>query len=259
MTIFAEPGRRLVIAHRGDKTNFPENTAASFDAALALGVDAIEFDVRLTRDGQAVVIHDPTLERTTDGHGEVRAHSLRELRRFDAGARFAAVGGGVARPFRGTGLGILTLDEMLARYHQVPMLIEVKLAEAVPETMRLLRAHGLLGRVLVNSTDQRAVQPFRGVTQTGASLAECVALLARSSLPPFGVRRVPYDALCITPNFDGIPVPVERLARVVRKLGVPTHVWTVNDPGYAARLWRAGIEGILSDDPGLMMKVREGL
>ncbi|MDB4907253.1 MAG: glycerophosphoryl diester phosphodiesterase [Gemmatimonadetes bacterium] len=251
MTILAEPGRRLVIAHRGDKTNFPENTTASFDAAVAMGVDAIEFDVRLTRDGQAVVIHDPTLERTTDGRGEVRAHSLRELQRFDAGARFAAQ--------CGTGLRVLTLAHVLERYSAMPMLIEVKLPEAVPETLRLLRAHGLLERVLVDSTDRRAVEPFRGVTETGASLTDCVALLARTSLPPFGVKRVPYDALCITPNFNGMPVPVERLARAVRRIGVPTHVWTVNDPVYAARLWSAGIEGILSDDPGVMMVARERL
>src|ERR1035437_496086 len=89
---------KLVIAHRGNSACFPENTLESFRQGMALGVDALEFDVRLSRDGQAVVIHDPTLERTTDGTGAVSARTLEELRRLDLRYRFT-VDGGATFPF----------------------------------------------------------------------------------------------------------------------------------------------------------------
>src|SRR3954468_14197510 len=143
--ILIDPAARPVIAHRGDSAHFPENTLPSFDRALELGVDAIEFDLRVSRDGAIVIMHDPTVDRTTSGSGPVSAFTLAELKTFDAGARFSP-DGGRNFPFRGQGLTIPTFDEMLARYTSVPLLIEVKIPEAVPGAQELLEQHRATGR-----------------------------------------------------------------------------------------------------------------
>ncbi len=102
MNALLDPAAKLVIAHRGNSAFFPENTLEAFQQGMALGADALEFDVRLSRDGRAVVIHDATLERTTNGSGAVSALTLGELQRLDAGHRFTRDGGSTF-PFAGAG------------------------------------------------------------------------------------------------------------------------------------------------------------
>jgi glycerophosphoryl diester phosphodiesterase len=253
--ILTDLSARPVIAHRGDSAHHPENTFPSFDRAVALGVDALEFDLRVTRDGVAVVLHDATVDRTTSGSGAVAAMTLAELRALDAGARFSP-DVGVTHPFAWQGLVVPTFAEMLERYREIPLLIEVKVPEAVAETRRLVAEHGARDRVLLDSTDYRAVEPFRtdGHT-TGASMKDVLALLRRACLPG-APSRLPYEALCIPRWYNGIRVPVGRLASVARRARTVTHVWTVNDPRVAARLWRMGINGIVTDDPGAMLRSR---
>src|SRR5215510_2479468 len=98
------------IAHRGGSKLRPENTLAAFDHALSLGVDGLECDVHLSSDGEPVVIHDPTLDRTTDATGPVSAQTAKTLAGVDAGAKFAA---GDARPYCGAGIGVPRLAEVL--------------------------------------------------------------------------------------------------------------------------------------------------
>ena len=247
-----------VVAHRGDSAHHPENTFASFDRALAIGADALEFDLRVTRDGVAVVIHDATVDRTTSGTGAVAEMTLADLRALDAGSRFTP-DGGATHPFARRGLVVPTFAEMLERYREIPLLIEVKVPEAVAETRRLITEHGARDRVLLDSTDHGAVEPFRADGHTtGASMKDVLALLRRACLPG-APARLPYEALCIPRWYNGIPVPVGRLASVARRAGTTTHVWTVNDPHVAASLWRMGVNGIITDDPAAMLSLRASL
>lgn len=250
------PGARLVIGHRGAAARFPENTFAGFDYAVGLGVDAIEFDLRLTRDGVLVVMHDPTVDRTTSGTGLVSSLTAKDLASADAGARFTR--DGRAFPFAATDLGIPTLEGLLERYPEIPLLIELKVPETAPEALRLFRRHGCEDRVVVDSIDQRALRLFKGTrVATGAAKWDVISLLWRSATR-FLPRSLPYAALCI-PEHYGINVPVPRLTRAAASLGVPTHVWTVNDPDDARRLWSAGVVGIISDDPETMLGLRAKL
>ena len=223
---------------------------------MALGADALEFDLRVTRDGVAVVMHDATIDRTTSGSGAVAEMTLAELRAVDAGARFTP-DGGATHPFAGRGLVVPTFSEMLERYRAIPLLIEVKVPQAVAETRRLVAEHGARDRVVLDSTDPHAVEPFRtdGHT-TGASMKDVLALLRRAFLPG-APARLPYEALCIPRWYNGIRVPVGRLASVARRARTVTHVWTVNDTRVAARLWRKGINGIITDDPAAMLELRK--
>lgn len=248
-----DPGARLVIGHRGAAARFPENTFAAFDYAVGLGVDAIEFDLRLTRDGVLVVIHDPTLDRTTSGSGPVADQTVGQLAAFDAGARFSPDGRNF--PFAGTGIRIPTLEKLLERYPTIPLLIELKVPETAPEALRVFRRHGCEDRVLVDSFDSRALRLFKGSgVATGAAKWDVVSLVWRSAVRLLP-RSLPYAALCI-PERYGIDVPVPRLVRAAASLAIPTHVWTVNDPADARRLWSEGVVGIISDDPATMLDLR---
>ena len=255
MNVLIDPAARPVIAHRGNSAHAPENTFESFDQAIALGVDALEFDVRLTRYGQVVVVHDATLDRTTSGSGPVAAHTLDEIRAVDAGARFSP-DGGRTMPYRNRGCVIPRLEEMLQRYPRIPLLIEVKVPEAVAPTRQLLEQYGAVARTLVDSTNPLAVEPFRGGDlATGASFRDVLWLLQRVWRARL-TSALPYEALCIPRWYYGVRVPVLRLARVAATAGTVTHVWTVNDPRIAAKLWNGGVRGIITDDPGPMLALR---
>lgn len=250
-------GARLVIGHRGNAAHAPENTVESFRQALALGADAIEFDVRITRDGVPVVIHDETLERTTGRPEPVAALSASELARVDAGATFTT--DGATYPYRGRGITVPPLADVLAEFRGVPKIIEVKTPAAVQAIGDALRSAAALGEVVVASSLDAAVKPFRdGSTATGASTMDVVRLLPRVLLPG-GPRALPYEAICIPREHKGVPLPVKQLARLVRHAGVTTHVWTINDPRVAVRLWRSGVQGIISDDPATMIAARSRL
>src|SRR5437762_8138525 len=119
--------RPLVYAHRGGAALRPENTIASFDYGLSLGADGLEFDVRLSRDGVVVVHHDRTLDRTTDHRGPLAALTAAELARVDAAYNFVPRGQSVAAPYRGAGFGIPTLRDVLHRFRDIPIIIELKL------------------------------------------------------------------------------------------------------------------------------------
>jgi glycerophosphoryl diester phosphodiesterase len=257
MNVLSDPAARIVVGHRGAAAHFPENTAAGFDQAVSLGVDAIEFDLRVSRDGVVVVIHDPTVDRTTDGTGAVAELTLAELKSLDAGARFTR--DGRTFPWRGRGLQILTFEDLLGRYQSIPLLIEIKVATASEPARRAIEYHRSAERVLVDSMALEALVPFRqSSVLTGACFDDVLGLLPRAFVGR-APQTLPYAALCIPPWYKGIPIPVRRLAKLARTRDVPTHVWTVNDPSVARDLWSAGINGIISDDPETMLGVRLAL
>ena len=255
--ILLDPRARPVIAHRGNRAHAPENTLEAMRQAVALGVDAVEFDLRVSRDGTLVVIHDETLDRTTDGSGTVALRTVTELRGLDAGARFTPDGGRTF-PWRGRGVRLSTFDEIIESLpRELPCIIELK-TPAATELLRVaVRRHGIAHRIIVAGFDPAATRPLRGA---GFALGACTSDVARLLLPALLRRRIApqlFQALCIPPRWHGVPVPIAALARALRESGTVIHVWTVNDPAYALRLWRGGVQGILSDDPGSILAARK--
>ena len=242
----------LVIAHRGNSMHAPEDTMESFRQGLALGADGIEFDVRLSADGVPVVIHDPTLDRTTSGTGPVAERTLAELRALDAGYQFTR-DGGRTRPWRGKGIGISTLSEVLEAFPATPCIIELKTPTATEALARALEEHGAKHRVVIGSFHDTALAPLRGRGfHLTASRREVLRLYGRA-LTFRGAGAPDYQACSIPPQFRGLPVSVMQFARMLRRRAIPTHVWTVNDPRVARRLWDGGVNAVLSDDPGTMV------
>lgn len=250
-----DPNAQLVIAHRGNSMHAPEDTMESLRQGLALGADGIEFDVRLSKDGVAVVIHDPTLERTTSGTGAVAEQTFAELQRHDAGYRFTRDGGRTF-PYRGQGIRIPSLEEVLSAHRGTPAIIEIKCAEATEETMRLVDAYGARDHVVIGSfvPEAHARLEGRGYHIT-ASRADVEALYWRA-VTLRGAGRVTYEACSVPPKWKRLPIPVTRFAQMLKPLGIPTHAWTINDPALGRRLWAGGVNALLSDDPGTMLALQ---
>jgi len=254
MNVLTDPHARLVIGHRGNPAHAPENTLESFAQAVSLGVDALELDVRLTRDRAPVVIHDPTLARTTNRSAAVADLMLDEIRRADAGAWFSP-DSGASFPYRGRGLTVPTFAEVLAAFPRMPLLIEVKVPEAALPIGAAIAGANAADRCVVASMQGSAVAPLRPSFRTGASageVARLLGLIVRGRV----ATTLPYDALCIPPWYYGLPLPVGALARAARPAGVVTHVWTIDDAATAKRLWREGVQGIVTNDPAPILEAR---
>jgi glycerophosphoryl diester phosphodiesterase len=256
--ILLDPRARPVIGHRGNRAHAPENTVESLLQAVALGVDAVEFDLRVSRDGTLVVLHDETLDRTTDGSGPVALRTMTELRALDAGARFTPDRGGTF-PWRGRGVRIATFDETIESLpRELPCIVELKTAAATDLLRAAVRRHAIAQRIIVAGFDPAATRPLRGA---GFALGACTPDVARLLPTALLRRRVPaqpFQALCIPPRWHGMPLPIAALARALRESATVIHVWTINDPADALRLWRDGVQGILSDDPQSILAARRG-
>lgn len=247
--------RRPVVGHRGNAAHAPENTIESFRQAVALGVDALELDVHLSGDGHVVVIHDPTLDRTTDGSGRVGRMSLAEIRQADAGARFTR-DHGLTWPYRGQGITVPTLDEVLSAFPDTPLLIELKTGAGSDATRALIERHRAEERCVVASFDWRATEAFRGTRiLRGASRRDTARLLWRAAarIPP---ASVDFDVMSMPPRHRGLPLPVGGYAAILEPLGVPVHIWTVDDAREAEALRRRGVRGIISNDPAAILAGR---
>ena len=249
------PKPPLVIAHRGDSAHRPENTLASFAGALELGASAVELDVQLTRDGHVVVIHDPMLERTTSGRGDVRQLTLAEVRAVSAGypERFGSEWAGERVP---------TLAEALALLRdRARALIEVK-AESVTDdetggvealAVEEVRRSGMADRVALISFDQRAILRLRqlapeisrgrifGRTSADELLADARATASEVVLPH---KSQLSDAL---------------VARV-QAAGLKLATWVVDEPEELRELARFDLYGVGSNRPGVLLEaIADGL
>lgn len=255
MNPLLDPAARPVIGHRGNRAHAPENTLESFAQAVAAGADAIEFDVRLSADGVPVVCHDPSVARTTSGSGYVSQLTFMALREFDAGARFTPDDGRTF-PYRAKGIKIPSLEEVLDRFPDIPLLIEVKDPNAAPAIRACIEAHHAEARCLIDALDEQALRPFIASSiPTGAARAGVARMMTRIMLRR-DVSRLEHRAICIPLHYNGLPLPVRRLAGVARLHDCRVHVWTINDPATALDLWRSGINGIITDDPALMIRTR---
>jgi len=248
MNILVDVGALPLVAHRGASAEAPENTLPAFARAAALGVDAFEFDVRLTADGAVVVHHDPTLERTTDLTGTVIARTLAQLRATDAGHHFSQ-DGGATHPFRGRRVSIPTLDEVLGAFPSMPVLIELKEVVGQERVRNVILRHDAAGRCVVASEHHEALECFRdGRFLVGASRKDILRLMVGSATG-FRPGKVEYHALSVPDRHHFIPVATRRFIADAHSLGCPVHIWTVDDPDEAAGLRARGANGILTNDP----------
>jgi glycerophosphoryl diester phosphodiesterase len=250
---------RLVFAHRGGAKLAPENTMAAFERGVSLGADGVECDVHLSRDGIPVVIHDATLERTTDATGAVACRTADELARVDAGYQFTADS---TSPFRGQDIGVPTLEHVLRRFPDIRVIIEMKqgepaLARAVVDVIRRTDA---IDRVCVGSFHQVGLNMIRSEEPriaTSASQSEARLTLYRSWYRwPFGAKR-PYCAFQVPQRAGRLRVISRAFLRQAHQDGARVDVWVVDHPDEIRRLFEYGVDGIISDRPDVAIATRD--
>jgi glycerophosphoryl diester phosphodiesterase len=243
-------GAPLLIAHRGGAGLAPENTLVAFHQAIEdWGADMIELDVHATADGRCVVIHDPTVDRTTDSTGRVDAMTLAELRQLDAGYRFTP-DGGKSYPFRGRGVGIPTIEEVLAALPTTRLTIEVKVGAAQRPLFEAIERARAAGRVIIGAEHEESRTLF--ATFPGEISASARQGLRFYALYRLGLARFwapPVVALQIPESWRGYRFLTPRLIRACHARGLAVHIWTVNEVAEMRRLLDWGVDGIMTDRP----------
>ncbi len=242
-----------VIAHAGAQGHAPPNTMEAFDAAMELGAHVLEMDLQLSAEGEVVVIHDGTVDATTDGSGRVDSFTVAELKELDAGYHFTDDEG--EYPFRGEGVEIPTLREVFERYPDVPMIIEMKTDsgdEIIGAVAELVSEYDRTGTVQVASFEASFLRRFRekkpevptnlGVREAGTFYALHFFGLHRWYRPPGEVLQVPE-------RFGVLPVLGGRFVGAAGHLRLDVQAWTINDPDRMVELLELGVDGIITDYP----------
>jgi glycerophosphoryl diester phosphodiesterase len=249
----------LVFAHRGGCAIGPENTIEAFDRGIAAGADGLELDVRLSADGLPVVLHDPTLDRTTNLLGRVADYTAEQLKRADAAYAFDPAGG---HPLRGQGVGVPELAVVLRRYPNTRIIVEMKdnvdaMGEAVA---RAVRAAGAVDRVCAAGFGARSMLGVRRALPeltTSAHRHEVRVALYRSWLS-WPVEAVGYGGYQIPERAGRLRVVSPRFVDHARKAGLCVQVWTVDAEGDMRRLLDWGVHAVISNRPDLAVQVRDG-
>jgi len=219
----------LKIGHRGARLYEPENTLRSFKRALDLGVDAIEFDVRKTKDGKIVVIHDEKVDRTTNGKGLVLDLTLKEIKLFDAGQ----------------GERIPTLEETLDFMdREAKMLIELKENDLEENVLNLVSHAGLTDNVIIISFLEEALRRVRELN----SKVETGLIYSRHKNPVKTALELKANYLLPLYRFTH-SADVEK----AHKNGLKVIVWTINTPEEVEEYVKKSVDGITSDKPDILM------
>ena len=256
---FGSDGDVLVIAHRGGRGLWPENTLTAFERAWAMGVDVLEMDLHSTADGALVLMHDDTVDRTTDGAGRIHDHTLAELQELDAGYRWTA-DDGATFPFRGAEIRVPALEEVFEALPEALMNIEIKQSEPsiIEPFCRAIREHGMEERVLVASFDQETVVAFREACPEVASTAgedevRVLYVLSRAYLE--AIYSAPAEAVQAPEYFGDLHVITPRFVRAAGRRNMEVHVWTVNATEELQRMVELGVDGIITDYPDRLLAI----
>lgn len=254
-----------VVAHRGDSAHFPENTLEAFLSAYKMGVDVIETDVHLSRDGVLVIWHDDTLDRNTNGTGRIEDHTLKELKSFDAGYTFTPDGGS-SFPFRGKGVQLCTLDEALKACPAQRFNVDLKtLGEPIVDAfIAVLEENQAKKRVvgasfhLENLKLLRKKEPRILTSITTIEVRQYLVLFTLKILPKklHRKRRIIFQ---VPPSQGRTTVITPSFVKAMHKRNAIIQVWTINDKAEMVRLFNMGVDSVMTDKPALAMEVVQEL
>jgi glycerophosphoryl diester phosphodiesterase len=244
-------------AHRGASLIAPENTLEAFRLAARSGAGGLELDVHMTSDGGIVVIHDDSVDRTTEGTGLVRRMTLHELQSLDAGYRFIP-DGGTTYPYRDRGVRVPELGEVLRAFpgHKVNIDIKEEQPGVEAALLKTVKDADARDRVLVVSEIPAVVKRVRELSgnsiSTGASRQEIRDFYRLSRLRLEFLVRPPYDALQVPVEYGGREVVTPRFLKAAHDRGVRVDVWTIDEPDEMCRLLDLGADVIMTNRPELL-------
>ena len=253
--------RPVIMAHRGGQGLWPPNTIYAFERALSLGVDVLELDVHSTVDGAIVVRHDPYVDSTTDGSGFIRDFRLSELKKLDAGYRWTADGGNTF-PFRGRGISIPTLEEVLIAFPETRLNIDIKPENPsiIAPFCGLLQKYNAFMRTLVGSFHDPQLARFRKIcpgVATAAGISETRLFFGLSRIFLGDVYQSKADAFQIPEYAGRLHIVTPQFVRSAHRRNMQVHVWTVNSSDDMERFLAWGVDGIITDYPDRALMFRK--
>ncbi|MDE1462943.1 glycerophosphodiester phosphodiesterase [Spartinivicinus poritis] len=245
-----------VIAHRGGKGLWPENTLHAFQEAVSLGVDMLELDVRQTKDGQLVVLHDEYVDRTTNGKGSISQLTLAEVKKLDAGFNWTEDNQNF--PYRGKGISIPTFQEVLKHFPEQKMIVEIKQAHPAIEqsVCQAIRTTKKENHVIIGSFYPEVLKRFRQICPdiaTSASPNEVKLLFAAERLGLSELLSPAASALQIPKQNGKIEVATSTFIKAAHDRQLQVQVWTINDTDTMMSLIANGADGIITDYPNRLL------
>lgn len=256
-----------VIAHQGGDGIRPSNTMAAFSYAVELGVDVLEMDIHSTKDGVIVVIHDATVDRTTNGTGRVQDFTFEELQQLDAGYHWPTLAEESYRsdrPYRGQGVTIPSLEEVLIAFPDMPLNIEIKQKEPsiVTPLCDLFMKYDRIGseQVLVPSFHPETITEFREVCPeipTAVVQNEVITFFVLNKLQLHLIWTPPAEAFQVPRESAGLTVITPSFVRNLQQHGVVVHPWTINNESEMTRMLEMGVDGIITDYPNKLLQIRD--
>lgn len=262
----AKDGFPLIIAHGGSKALFPENTIYAYEKTMELGVDVLEIDLCMTKDNVLVTHHNLSIDDTSDGSGNVRDYTYEELSKFNFGAKFKDLDGNMPFQTKNDKLVPMPLEQLFEKYGKKVMFItEVKDEgelgkQAVRQLHALIRKYQLEDRVNVASFDHQNNEYFTSLDQgkTSISAGESKAKEMIYSM------YIGYDFLLNyqtqgvqLPTFQTLPLDTGYIINKLHKHNLFVHYWTINDEKTMRELINKKVDGIISDRPDLLLKLKE--
>lgn len=256
----------LNIAHRGGAALAPEGTLTAFDNALAVGADVLEYDTHITSDGHLVVIHDATVDRTTNGTGTINEMTLEEVQSLDAGYTYTDEEGN--QPYRDSGVYIPSVAEVFEAYPNTRHLIEMKdtndsdLYEAViQELWRLIQEHEMEDNIMVGSflhdINERFEEVSNGEIPIGGGEEEVREFVTKHAPYLNGLSETSFDNLQIPTEAEGFDLTTINIIESAEDRNMAVYYWTINEEDTICELIEKGADGLMTDDPELLQEVIE--
>lgn len=254
-TAFFMPPKPRLFGHRGCD-HFPENTIPAFRHALQAGLIYLELDVWSSRNGEIMVHHDRSLARICGIPDDITALTGAEIKKLDAGYCHTN-DKGKTFPYRGRGISIPSLAEVLRSLPGVYYVIEIKQESPAiePLVIETVRRANMQNRVLLASEKDSVVRNIRRLDHrfpTNLAFNEVIAFYNWLAAGRTGNYKPPGEALQIPPVYDGRPLVTPDSVRAAHAVGLEVHVWTVNTPDEIRRLLDLGVDGVMSDRPELL-------
>ena len=250
--------RPHLFAHRGASGEAPENTRVAFERAVKLGIAFLEMDCHATADGEIVICHDASLERTTNGEGAICDQAFSALEQLDAGFHFSL--DGRTHPFRGRGIRLPRLIDVLRAFPATRVNLEVKSSnpDAAAEVVRIVRGERATERVLLAAEKHEVLESIRRLdpgTALGSSTQDVLDLFQAIRAGTVD-RFVPRGhALQIPTQAFGHDLITPEMLGAAKRVELAVHVWTINDPDVMRDLLARGVDGLMSDHPSRLLEV----
>lgn len=258
----------LIIAHRGGKGIAPEGTMAAFDRSFHLGVDVFEYDIHQTADGHLVVIHDPSVDRTTDGRGLINEMTLAEIQALDAGYHFKDEDGNYS--YRNQGVSIPTVREVFETYPKMRQLIEIKdtnnpvlYDRMIEQLWELIQEYEMEDQVMIGSFDHEINERFESYSEGKIPIGageQMVREFANLHVPYLnGLAKSSVDSLQLPVEEEGHNLASKNIIQSAKKRNMAIYYWTINEKEEMKDLILKGVDGLITDYPDRMKEVLKEL